>query len=135
MEQGKLKYLLIFVGGSSAGSCASGFGVCCVCKLFYLLTATLCNISTCCIFQPEFGCWALQMLVEICNFNVFNGKMLKKLEIYSKILQKTYTVLYGPIWSYKAGLNSSFTWAFNFPRVRHEDLIHDMIKVHIHNLI
>ena len=34
MEQGKHKYILIFVGGSSAGSCASGFGVCCVCKFF-----------------------------------------------------------------------------------------------------
>ena len=33
---------------------------------------------TCCIFQPLFGCCALQTLVKICNFNVFNGKKSKK---------------------------------------------------------
>ena len=47
----------------------------------------------CFIFQPAFGCCALQMRVEICFFNVFCAKKQKKEEkqknwgkIYQKIL-------------------------------------------------
>ena len=34
----------------------------------------------CCIFQPEFGCCAIWMLVQICFFIVFRAKKLKKKE-------------------------------------------------------
>ena len=27
--------------------------------------------GACCIFRPAFGCCAIQMLVELCNFNIF----------------------------------------------------------------
>ena len=34
--------------------------------------------SCCCIFQLVFRCWASKTLDEICIFNIFNGKKLKK---------------------------------------------------------
>ena len=42
-----------------------------------------------CIFQPAFGCCALQTLLAIVIFTVFSAKKLKKQEICSKFLQKT----------------------------------------------
>ena len=51
----------------------------------------------CCIFQPAFGCRALQMLVEIVIFSVFTVKKLKKKqEICSKFLQKTCFLKFAP---------------------------------------
>ena len=45
--------------------------------------------SNCGIFWSAFGYCAAQMLVLICMFNVFNGKMLKKLEICTKFSKIT----------------------------------------------
>ena len=53
------------------------------------LNCSLSRIHACCIFWPAFGCCALQTLDEIVIFSVFNGKKLKKQEIWSKILRKT----------------------------------------------
>ena len=53
-------------------------------KLFF-------SMMKCCIFRPEFGSCAPQTLVEICIFNVFNGKKLKwekKQETCSKFNKK-----------------------------------------------
>ena len=33
-----LRHVFLFPGGSSEGTCASGFGVCCICKLFSYLS-------------------------------------------------------------------------------------------------
>ena len=41
----------------------------------------------CCIFRPAFGCCALQLLVEIVIFSVFNGKKPKK----ARNLQQNFT--------------------------------------------
>ena len=49
---------------------------------------------SCSIFQPGFGCCALQTLVELVIFCVFCAKKLKKQEIWSKILPKTRFSLY-----------------------------------------
>ena len=57
-------------------------------------------IPYCCIFQPAYGCCALQTLVEIVIFSVFCAKNLKKQEICSKILQKTCLFEFAPkCWS------------------------------------
>ena len=50
----------------------------------------------CCILRPAFGCCALQMLVEIVIFSIFNNKKLKKQEICSKFLQKTRFFKFAP---------------------------------------
>ena len=42
----------------------------------------------CCIFQPAFGCCALQTLVEIFIFNVFELKMRKKRNLQKNLAKK-----------------------------------------------
>ena len=44
-------------------------------------------LPLCCIFQPVFGCCALQIIVEIWVFNIFCAKKLKKEEKAQKSRQ------------------------------------------------
>ena len=44
--------------------------------------------SICCIFQPAFGCYALQTLVKIFFFNIFWAKKLEKLKRRRKLKKK-----------------------------------------------
>lgn len=43
LEMRHIFFLLLFVGGTSRGDCALGFGACCVCKLNFIYTCILNN--------------------------------------------------------------------------------------------
>ena len=47
-------------------------------RLKFFTKSKLGYILTYCIFRPVFGCCVPQMLVEICVFNIFYRKKLKK---------------------------------------------------------
>ena len=49
----------------------------------------------CCIFQPAFGCCALQTLVKICFFNVFHAKRAENYEKWGKIKSPLLILLSG----------------------------------------
>ena len=66
-------------------------------NIFIWILISLKELWTCCIFRPVFGCCALQKLVEIVNFSIFNSKkQKKKQEIWSKFLQKSHFFEFAP---------------------------------------
>ena len=48
----------------------------------------------CCIFWPVFECWALQMLVEICLFNVFMQKAEKAWKLRQNLAETVFFILH-----------------------------------------
>ena len=69
-------------------------------KALFLFSVSyfLCSflLRLCCIFQPVFGCYALQTLVKKVIFTGFCAKNLKKQEICSKFLQTTRFFKFAP---------------------------------------
>ena len=78
-------YLLVFseecssLGGTSDGSCASGFGVCCVCKYIYLTLHCI---------KPSLTFFHYDFLVNIVGLNM--PETLKKMLVQTEITFHTF---------------------------------------------
>ena len=73
-----------------------------VCIFISFIAKQLSIFNNCCIFQPVFGCCAPKTLVEICDFNIFNSKKLKKAKNLQQNFAKKHVFL---SWHQNAGQN------------------------------